>query len=58
MRSSANQPAIVVPKGQPARLACVTEFVAHAKATGIIQRALDRAGEPGYRVAPPDPPRH
>jgi hypothetical protein len=47
-----------VPKGQPARLACVTEFVAHAKATGIIQRALDRAGEPGYRVAPPDPPRH
>jgi polar amino acid transport system substrate-binding protein len=54
----ANQPAIVVPKGQTARLAYVTEFVERAKATGIIQRALDRAGEPGYRVAPPDPPRH
>lgn len=54
----ANQPAIVVPKGQAARLAYISAFVEHAKATGIIQRALDRAGEPGYRVAPPDSPRH
>ena len=54
----ANQPALVVPKGQAARLAYLTEFVEHAKATGMIQRALDRAGEPGFRVVPPEGPRH
>ena len=54
----ANAPALVVPKGQAARLSYLTEFVEQSKASGAIQRALDRAGERGFRVAPPDPPRH
>jgi polar amino acid transport system substrate-binding protein len=46
----ANFPALVVPKGQPGRLAYVSEFVKHAKASGLIQQAIDRAGQPGYQV--------
>ena len=48
-----NFPALVVPKGQDARLAYISEFIAHAKASGAVQRAIDHAGEPGYRVADP-----
>ncbi len=47
----ANFPALVVPKGHAARLTYIREFVEHAKASGIIQRAIDRAGQPGYQVA-------
>jgi polar amino acid transport system substrate-binding protein len=54
----ANSPALVVPKGHAARLSYLTEFVEQAKASGAIQRALDRAGESGYRVAPAETPRH
>jgi len=46
-----NRPALVVPKGQTARLAYISEFVEHAKTSGLVQRAIDRAGETGYRVA-------
>jgi polar amino acid transport system substrate-binding protein len=49
----ANSPALVVPKGQAARLAYISEFVEEAKASGVVQRAIDRAGQPGYRVAAP-----
>jgi polar amino acid transport system substrate-binding protein len=49
----ANFPALVVPKGQPARLAYIGEFVEEAKTSGVVQRAIDRAGQPGYRVAAP-----
>lgn len=49
----ANFPALVVPKGQAARLAYISEFVEEAKASGMVQRAIDRAGQPGYRVAAP-----
>src|SRR5262245_28644868 len=49
----ANFPALVVPKGQAARLAYISEFVEEAKASGLVQRAIDRAGQPGYRVASP-----
>jgi polar amino acid transport system substrate-binding protein len=49
----ANSPAFVVPKGQAARLAYISEFVEQAKASGVVQRAIDRAGQPGYRVAGP-----
>ena len=45
-----NFPALVVAKGQAARLSYVSEFIEHAKASGIVQRAIDRAGEPGYHV--------
>lgn len=49
----ANFPALVVPKGQSARLAYISEFVEAAKASGVVQRAIDRAAQPGYRVAAP-----
>lgn len=49
----ANFPAMVVPKGQDAWLAYISEFIEQAKASGIVQRAIDRVGEPGYRVAVP-----
>ena len=54
----ANLPAFVVPKGQTARLAYLSEFVEQAKASGVLQRAIERAGQPGFRVAPPESPRH
>jgi polar amino acid transport system substrate-binding protein len=50
-----NSLGIAVPKGKAARLAYLTEFAEHAKALGIIQRAIDRSGWSGIRVAPPAP---
>jgi hypothetical protein len=46
-----NFPALVVPKGQDARLAYISEFIEQAKVSGVVQRAIDRGGEPGYCVA-------
>ena len=46
-----NFPALVVAKGQDARLAYISEFVEQAKASGLVRRAIDRAGKSGYRVA-------
>jgi hypothetical protein len=43
----------VVPKGRAERLAYISEFVEQAKASGVVQRAIDRAGQPGYQVAAP-----
>ena len=47
----ANLPALVVAKGRTERLAYVSEFIEAAKASGLVQRAIARAGEAGYRVA-------
>lgn len=49
----ANWPALVVPKGQDARLAYLSEFVEEAKASGMVQQAIERSGYAGYQVAPP-----
>ena len=46
----ANLVGLVVSKGQTARLAYLTEFVEQAKATGLVQQAIDRAGLPGHKV--------
>jgi polar amino acid transport system substrate-binding protein len=48
----ANLVGLVVRQGQTARLSYVTEFVEQAKASGLIQQAIDRAGLPGHQVAP------
>jgi polar amino acid transport system substrate-binding protein len=48
----ANLVGIVVPKGQVARLAYISEFIEQAKASGLVQQAIERAGLPGYKVAP------
>jgi polar amino acid transport system substrate-binding protein len=47
--------AIAVPKNRPGALAYVTAFLEHAKASGIVRRALDKAGFPDEPVAPPAP---
>jgi polar amino acid transport system substrate-binding protein len=48
----ANLVGMVVPKGQAARLAYITEFIEQAKASGLVQQAIERAGLPGYKMAP------
>jgi polar amino acid transport system substrate-binding protein len=45
--------AIAVPKNSPNALAYVTAFIEHAKASGSVRRALDRAGFRDEPVAPP-----
>jgi hypothetical protein len=35
----------------PARLAYISEFIEQAKASGLVQQAIERAGLPGYKVA-------
>jgi hypothetical protein len=42
---------IAVPKGQTARLSYVNDFLQHAKATGLIQQAIERVGVRGVQVA-------
>ncbi len=51
-RFGVNNAAIVVPKGQAGRLAYVSEFIEEAKTSGLIQRAIERAGLRGVQVAP------
>jgi polar amino acid transport system substrate-binding protein len=51
-RYGANIQAIAVAKSETARLAYVSEFIEDAKTSGLVQRAIDRAGERGIEVAP------
>jgi len=44
--------AIAVPKGRAAALAYVTDFMNDAKASGLVRRAMDRAGMKNLPVAP------
>jgi polar amino acid transport system substrate-binding protein len=43
---------IVLPKGRPAALEYVATFVAEAKKSGVIARAIETAGLRGVAVAP------
>jgi polar amino acid transport system substrate-binding protein len=52
----ANINRMVVPKGKVGWLAYVSEFVEEAKASGLVQKAIDRAGPRGAQVAPPGNP--
>ncbi|MEA2907856.1 MAG: polar amino acid transport system substrate-binding protein [Alphaproteobacteria bacterium] len=52
-RYGANINRMVVPKGKAGWLAYVTEFVEEAKASGLVQKAIDRAGPRGVTVATP-----
>jgi len=47
----ANLLGMVVPKGQAARLAYINDFIEQAKASGLVQQAIERAGLPGHLVA-------
>lgn len=48
----ANINRIAIAKGNSGRLAYINEFVEHAKASELVQRAIDRAGPAGLTVAP------
>jgi polar amino acid transport system substrate-binding protein len=50
-RYGANLLALAVPKGNVRRLAYVSEFIEEAKASGLAQKAIDRAGPHGVTVA-------
>jgi hypothetical protein len=41
-----------VPKDQPARLAYVSRFVEEAKASGLVNAAIQKLGVQGVDVAP------
>jgi polar amino acid transport system substrate-binding protein len=45
--------AMGLPKGKAGRLAYITEFIEEAKASGLVQRAIERGGLRGIQVAPP-----
>jgi len=44
--------AMAVPKGRAGRLAYVSEFIEEAKASGLVQQVIERAGVRGVQVAP------
>jgi polar amino acid transport system substrate-binding protein len=48
----ANLQSMAAPKTQPGRLAYISEFLEGAKASGLVQGAIERAGERGIEVAP------
>ena len=56
-RYGANLAAIAISKDKAGWLAYVSEFVEEAKASGLVQRAIERAGMRGIRVAPPGNPK-
>ena len=53
----ANLNRVVVPKGHLGWLAYVTEFVEWAKASGLVQKAIDRDGTFAFQVPPPGDPK-
>jgi polar amino acid transport system substrate-binding protein len=55
-RYGENLQALAVPKGQAGRLGYLSDFVEEAKASGLLQRIIERAGERGIEVAPPESP--
>jgi len=52
----ANRMTMVVAKGQAGRLAYISEFIEDAKASGLVQRAIERGGARGYQVVSPGNP--
>ena len=44
---------VVVPKGHAGWLSYVNEFIEEAKASGLVQQAIDRDGTLAFQVAPP-----
>jgi polar amino acid transport system substrate-binding protein len=49
-----NHVGMAVAKGQPGRLAYLSAFVEEAKASGLVQRVIERGGLHGFRVSPPE----
>src|SRR6266540_4108526 len=55
-RYGVNRAAVVVAKGQTARLAYINDFIEEIKASGFVQQAIRRSGWQGVRVAAPEEP--
>ena len=51
-RFAVNSHAAVVPKGQDGRLSHINEFIDDAKASGLVNQIIERAGLRGVQVAP------
>ncbi len=51
-RYGINRVGVAVRKGPTGRLAYISEFVEEAKASGLIERAIERGGLRGFRVEP------
>jgi polar amino acid transport system substrate-binding protein len=56
-RYGANINRIVVPKGKADWLAYISQFVEDAKASGVVQKAIERGGPPGITVSPAGDPK-
>ena len=56
-RYGASREAMAVAKSQTGWLAYIGEFIEEAKATGVIQRAVEKGGLRGVHVAPPATPK-
>jgi hypothetical protein len=46
----ANRLTMVVAKSQAGRLSYISEFIEEAKASGLVQRAIERGGSGGYQA--------
>jgi polar amino acid transport system substrate-binding protein len=55
-RYGANRLSMAVAKAEAGRLGFITEFIEEAKASGLVQRAIQRGGLRGVHVAPPGNP--
>jgi len=44
--------AVCVPKGRPAALGYVSDFIEEAKASGLVRKALDEMGLTSSQIAP------
>ena len=55
-RYGSSSAAIAVPKGHPGWVAYLSEFIAEAKASGLVQRAIERAGQGSVQPSRPDTP--
>jgi polar amino acid transport system substrate-binding protein len=53
-RYGENLQSMVVPMSQAGRLDYIAQFLEDAKVSGLLQRAIERAGERGIEVAPQD----
>jgi polar amino acid transport system substrate-binding protein len=47
-----NRTGMAIRKGQPGRLAYISEFLEEAKASGLIQNVIERNGLRGFQVSP------
>ncbi len=54
-RFMAIQQALGIPKGREAGAMCLREFIEDVKASGVVARAIEKAGVRGVSVAPAEP---